>query len=100
AAKVGVRYIRDVVRLELCGRPVRVSTVDPGMVETEFSIVRLGDAEKAKQVYTGMTPLVAEDVADVIHWIATRPAHGNIDEVIVTPRDQATVGKVHRRTQP
>jgi NADP-dependent 3-hydroxy acid dehydrogenase YdfG len=66
-------------------------------VETEFSVVRLGDPERAKSVYAGMIPLVADDVADCIAWAVTRPAHVNIDEIVVRPRDQATATQVHRR---
>jgi len=99
ASKHAVRAIRSTLRLELCGRPVRVSTVDPGMAETEFSLVRFhGDGERAKKVYQGVTPLSADDVADLVHFVATRPPHVNIDEIMVTPRDQASPTKVSRRT--
>ena len=77
---------------------VRVSTVDPGLAETEFSLVRLkGDAAKAKKIYEGMNPLTAVDIAETLLWIASRPAHVNIDEMIIKPVDQAAIGKVHRR---
>ncbi len=77
-------------------RPVRVTEVDPGLVETEFSVVRLGDADKAGAVYSGMTPLLAGDIADCVVWALTRPEHVNIDEIVVRPRDQATATAVHR----
>jgi NADP-dependent 3-hydroxy acid dehydrogenase YdfG len=68
------------------------------MVETEFSLVRFaGDEERARSVYRGLEPLVADDVADCIAWVATRPSHVNIDEIVVRPRDQATSTMVHRR---
>jgi NADP-dependent 3-hydroxy acid dehydrogenase YdfG len=96
--KAAVTSIRQVLRLELVDRGVRVSSVDPGMVETEFSLVRFsGDAARADKVYEGVTPLCADDVADVIGFVVTRPAHVNVDEVLVTPRAQAAVYKVHRR---
>jgi 3-hydroxy acid dehydrogenase / malonic semialdehyde reductase len=97
ATKFGVRAITSALRQELLGKPVRVTSVDPGMVETEFSIVRYyGDKNQADQVYAGMTPLTAEDIADCILFTVTRPFHVNIDEVIVKPTDQAGAGKVAR----
>ena len=100
AAKHAVVVLRETLRLELADRPVRVSEVAPGMVATEeFSLVRFdGDAERAASVYAGVDPLLAEDVADAIAWIATRPAHVNIDLVQVTPRQQASATKVVRRS--
>ena len=74
-----------------------MSTVDPGMVETEFSVVRFrGDEAKAKNVYRGMTPLTPGDIADAVLWCATRPPHVNIDEIILKPTDQASATLVHR----
>ena len=97
AAKHGARALTRTLRLELLGRPVRVTEICPGLVETEFSLVRFaGDSERAAGVYAGMTPLTAADVADCIVWAATRPAHVNIDEIVVRPRDQATATEVHR----
>jgi NADP-dependent 3-hydroxy acid dehydrogenase YdfG len=91
----------EVLRLELLGQPVRVSEIDPGMVETEFSLVRFdGDAERAAQLYAGMTPLSADDVADVVDFVATRPSHVDVDQVTLRPRDQARVGLVSRRSAP
>lgn len=98
AAKHAGRAVMDALRLELVGRPVRVSQIDPGMVETEFSLVRFaGDAERAAGVYRGLTPLSADDVAEVVAFVATRPAHVDIDNVVVRPRDQARSWLVHRR---
>ncbi len=92
------RSLLRALRLELLGRPVRVTEVAPGMVETEFSLIRFGgDEEAAARVYEGMTPLGAEDVAECIRWAVTQPAHVNIDEIVVRPRDQASATEVDRR---
>ena len=100
AAKHAVRAATRVLRMELLGRPVRVTEVDPGLVETEFSVVRFaGDTDRASRVYAGMTPLTAEDVADCIAWAVTRPPHVNIDQLVVLPRDQATATMVHRNQE-
>ncbi|MFF0252885.1 SDR family oxidoreductase [Micromonospora zamorensis] len=99
AAKHAQTAIAATLRLELCGRPLRVIEIDPGMVKTdEFGLVRFeGDAERAAAVYAGVPgPLVAEDVADCIAWCATRPEHVNIDRLVVRPRAQAAQHKVHR----
>jgi len=97
AAKAAARGATQALRLELNGTPVRVTDIAPGMVETEFSEVRFfGDAERAKAVYDGMTPLVADDVADAIVWAATRPWHVNIDEIVLKPIAQASTTKVAR----
>jgi NADP-dependent 3-hydroxy acid dehydrogenase YdfG len=97
AAKFGLRAMTKVLRLELLGRPVRVTEIDPGMVETEFSVVRFhGDVDKANAVYEGVTPLTADDVADCIAFAVTRPSHVNIDTMIVLARDQAGASQVHR----
>jgi NADP-dependent 3-hydroxy acid dehydrogenase YdfG len=97
AAKHAVSAVTKTLRLELLGRPVRVTEIQPGMVETDFSRVRFaGDEEAAAKVYAGMTPLVADDIADVVAFVATRPWHVNIDEVVVRPRDQASARDVHR----
>lgn len=99
AAKFALRAATKALRYELLGRPVRVTSIDPGMVETEFSIVRFGgDEERAAKVYAGVEALTADDVADCIAFAVTRPSHVNIDTLIVTPRDQAGPGKVFRRT--
>ncbi|MGH9056886.1 MAG: SDR family NAD(P)-dependent oxidoreductase [Acidimicrobiales bacterium] len=98
AAKHANRAVMDVLRIELIGQPVRVSQVDPGMVETEFSLVRFDrDEVRAGRVYEGVTPLTAGDVAEIIAFVATRPSHVDIDEVVVRPRDQARVSLVNRR---
>jgi len=101
AAKHGTKVLTETLRLELVGEPIRVSEIAPGMVQTdEFALVRFdGDTEKADAVYAGVPdPLVADDVADAIAWIATRPAHVNIDELVIRPRAQAAQHKVHRVT--
>ena len=99
AAKHGQRAVSRTLRLELLGQPVRVTEIAPGLVETEFSIVRFdGDEDRAKGVYAGMEPLLAADIADCIVWAATRPHHVNIDEIVVRPRDQAAATLVHRRS--
>jgi 3-hydroxy acid dehydrogenase/malonic semialdehyde reductase len=95
--KHAVRAVSDTLRLELNGTGIRVSDIAPGLAETEFSVVRLGSEEKAKQVYAGMQPLTAQDVAEVIVWVATRPPHVNVSQVLVNPTDQGSLGKVHRR---
>jgi 3-hydroxy acid dehydrogenase/malonic semialdehyde reductase len=97
ATKFAVRAITTALRQELLGKPVRVTSIDPGMVETNFSVVRLEDQAKADAVYAGMTPLTAEDIAECVVFAVTRPAHVNIDTIIVKPLDQAGAGKVARR---
>jgi NADP-dependent 3-hydroxy acid dehydrogenase YdfG len=97
AAKHGVVAISQTLRQELIGKPVRVTEIDPGMVETEFSIVRFGgDKERAAAVYRGMTPLSADDIADAIVWSATRPSHVNIDQIVIKPLAQVSAQVVHR----
>ncbi|HEX8830334.1 MAG TPA: SDR family oxidoreductase [Longimicrobium sp.] len=98
ATKHAVGAITRGLRMDLLGTGVRVSTVDPGMVETEFSIVRFkGDEERARRVYANMDPLTPDDIADAVLWCATRPPHVNIDEIILKPTDQASATLVHRR---
>jgi 3-hydroxy acid dehydrogenase / malonic semialdehyde reductase len=98
AAKAGELQITRALRLELCGTGVRVGTVDPGLAETEFSIVRFkGDTERARKVYEGTQPLRAEDVAEALVWVASRPSHVCIDEMIIKCTDQAAIHKLHRR---
>jgi NADP-dependent 3-hydroxy acid dehydrogenase YdfG len=98
AAKFAVRAMSKVLRQELLGRPVRVTEIAPGLVKTEFSVVRLrGDERGAEAVYEGMTPLTAEDVAECIEFAVTRPSHVNIDTLVVLARDQSGAATVHRR---
>ena len=98
AAKAALRAVSDVLRMELLGRPVRVSEIDPGMVETEFSLVRFGgDAARAAKVYEGLTPLTADDVAECVAFVASRPPHVDIDQLVLRPRDQARVHLLNRR---
>lgn len=97
ASKAAVRAISEGLKQDLLGTPVRVTTVDPGLVETEFSDVRFhGDTEQAKAVYQGLTPLTPEDVADVVLFCVTRPGHVNISEVLVLATDQSGATLVHR----
>ncbi|MHC5703207.1 SDR family oxidoreductase [Streptomyces sp. PKU-MA01144] len=99
AAKHGEHVLAETLRLEIVGTPVRVIEIAPGMVKTEgFATTRFrGDAEKAAKVYEGVAqPLTAEDVADTVTWAVTRPAHVNIDLLVVRPRAQASNTKVHR----
>ncbi len=99
ATKAAENRINEGLRIDLLGTPVRVTSIDPGMVETEFSQVRFrGDAARAAKVYQGMTPLTAEDVADAALWAATRPAHVNIAEILLTGIDQANSLILHRRS--
>lgn len=97
AAKHAAAALAGTLRMELLGQPVRITEIAPGMVETEFSVVRFGgDAERAAQVYEGLQPLVADDIADCIVWAVTRPSHVNIDRIDVKPRAQATALLSHR----
>lgn len=98
-SKAAELQITRALRLELCGTGLRVGTVDPGMAETEFSMVRFkGDAARARKVYEGVIPLTAEDVAETLVWVASRPSHVCIDELIIKATDQAAIHKVYRRT--
>lgn len=98
AAKHAQRAAVRTLRLELLGEPIRVTEIAPGMVETEFSLVRFeGDEEAAARVYSGMQPLTAADVAECIRWAVELPPHVNVDQIVVRPRDQATATEVHRR---
>lgn len=97
AAKHAVRAVMEVLRMELLGQPVRVTEIDPGMVETEFSVVRFrGDEARAARVYEGVEALTAEDVAECVGWAAELPDRVNVDRIVVKPRDQATAQLVHR----
>jgi len=98
AAKHAAHALAETLRLELLGKPIRVTEIAPGLVETEFSLVRFGgDRKKADAVYEGITPLTGEDVADAIAWVVTRPPHVDVDYVSIKPTDQATARDVHRR---
>lgn len=100
AAKAGELQITRALRLELIGTGLRVCSIDPGLAETEFSLVRFkGDAARAKKVYEGLQPLTAEDIAETILWVAARPAHVCIDELLIKPTAQAAMHKVHRLTE-
>jgi NADP-dependent 3-hydroxy acid dehydrogenase YdfG len=99
AAKHGTQVVTETLRLELWDQPVRVCEIAPGMVRTdEFALVRFdGDQEKADAIYAGVAePLTADDIADAITWMVTRPAHVNVDELVIRPRAQAAQHKVHR----
>ncbi|MFB2893350.1 SDR family oxidoreductase [Aerosakkonemataceae cyanobacterium BLCC-F50] len=97
-SKAAVRAISEGLKQDLLGTPIRVSCIDPGLVETEFSQVRFhGNTERAEKVYQGLTPLTGDDVADVVFFCVTRPSHVNISEILLVPVDQATTTLVHRR---
>lgn len=98
ATKAAVKSLSEGLRLDLMGTSVRVTNIEPGMVETEFSEVRLGDVDKAKAVYQDMTPLTGADIANSILWCLNQPPHVNIQELVIFPTDQAGVGYVHRKT--
>lgn len=97
ATKHAVDALNKTMRIDLLPHNIKVSAVNPGMVETEFSIVRFdGDEDRAKKVYLGMKPLTPEDIAETIYWMASRPAHVNINDVIITPTAQANATTVLR----
>jgi 3-hydroxy acid dehydrogenase/malonic semialdehyde reductase len=99
ASKHAVRALYEALRQDSGGRGVRFTTVDPGLVETEFSDVRFrGDRERAAKVYQGYTPLRPADVAEAILWVVTRPNHVNVGELVLWPTDQSSTTQVHRRT--
>jgi NADP-dependent 3-hydroxy acid dehydrogenase YdfG len=98
ATKHAVRALSEGLRMDLHGSGVRVTNIEPGLVETEFSIVRYkGDEGRAKKVYADTRPLRADDVAEAVIWCCSRPAHVNVQELVLYPTDQAHVGMVHRR---
>jgi NADP-dependent 3-hydroxy acid dehydrogenase YdfG len=100
ASKAALKSINDGLRQDLLGTPVRITSVDPGMVQTDFSEVRFrGDQERAAKVYQGVTPLTPDDIADAILWSVTRPAHVNINHVMMTSIDQANSLLFHRKPQ-
>lgn len=99
AAKHAQGALHRTLRGELLGKPVRLTEIAPGAVETEFSLVRFGgDEKRADSVYAGITPLVAADVAEVIGFVASRPAHVDLDQIVIRPRDQAPWGRFNRRS--
>lgn len=99
SAKHAQAVLHRTLRGELLGQPVRLTEIAPGAVETEFSLVRFGgDADRAAKVYEGIDPLVAQDIAEIIGFVATRPAHVNLDTIVVKPRDQADAGRFARRS--
>ena len=98
ATKFAVRALSNGLRLDLSGTPIRVSEVAPGMVETEFSMVRFhGDTDRAGKVYQGLKPLSPDDIAEAVVWCATRPPHVNVSEIVVMPTAQASATIVHRK---
>lgn len=98
AAKHAQGAMHRTLRGELLGKPVRLTEIAPGAVETEFSLVRFdGDQQRADAVYAGITPLVAEDVAEVIGFVASRPSHVDLDLIVMKPRDQATTSRFNRQ---
>ena len=100
AAKHAQAALHRTLRGELLGKPVRLTEIAPGAVHTEFSLIRFGGNEqRAESVYAGITPLAASDVAEVIGFVASRPAHVNIDQVVIRPRDQASASRFNRRLQ-
>ena len=99
SAKHAQGALHRTLRGELLGKPVRLTEIAPGMVKTDFSLRRFdGDEERAAKVYEGVTPLVAEDVAEVIGFVASRPSHVNLDSIVIRPRDQATATRFNRRS--
>jgi NADP-dependent 3-hydroxy acid dehydrogenase YdfG len=98
AAKHAQGALHRTLRGELLGKPVRLTEIAPGAVHTEFSLVRFGgDAQRAEAVYAGITPLSAQDVAEAIGFVASRPSHVNIDQIVLRPRDQASASRFNRR---
>ena len=100
ASKHAQGALHRTLRGELLGKPVRLTEIAPGAVETEFSLVRFeGDEQRADSVYTGITPLVAQDIAEVIGFVASRPSHVDLDQIVIRPRDQAPHGRFNRRAR-
>ena len=97
ATKFAVNALTRAIRMDLHGYNIRCSSVDPGMVETEFSIVRLDDKDKAKKVYEGFEPLRAEDIAETVYFVASRPSHVNIQDIVIMPTAQASATLVSRK---
>lgn len=98
ATKHAVKALNKAMRMDVFGTAIRVTSVDPGFVETEFSVVRFhGDQQRADKVYQGMTPLRPEDIAEAVVWACSRPAHVNIEDIIIMPTDQAAITMVNRK---
>jgi 3-hydroxy acid dehydrogenase / malonic semialdehyde reductase len=98
ATKHAVDALNKAMRIDLVSHNIKVSAINPGMVDTEFSTVRFkGDDEKAKKVYAGMQPLQAEDIAETVYWVATRPAHVNINDIVIMPAVQANATTTVRK---
>ncbi|MDP2807898.1 MAG: SDR family oxidoreductase [bacterium] len=98
ATKFAVKALNKAMRMDAFGTSIRVTLVDPGFVETEFSVVRFhGDQQRADQVYQGMTPLRPEDIAEAVVWSCARPPHVNIEDIIIMPTDQAAISMVNRK---
>jgi NADP-dependent 3-hydroxy acid dehydrogenase YdfG len=101
SAKHAQAALHQTLRGELLGKPVRLTEIAPGMVQTEFSVVRFdGDQDRADALYRGMTPLLAADIADVIGFVASRPSHVNLDQIVIRPRDQASATRKFTRQEP
>lgn len=98
ATKFAVRALSEGLRMDLLGSRIRVTNIEPGMVNTEFSLIRFNDQAKADKVYEGMTPLSAADIAETIAWCVARPAHVSIQELVIYPTDQAHVGQIARKS--
>ncbi|MFZ0930433.1 MAG: SDR family NAD(P)-dependent oxidoreductase [Syntrophobacteraceae bacterium] len=98
--KYGVRAITDGLRMDLMGKKIRVTNIEPGMVKTEFNVLRLGDEAKAEAVYEGYKPLQPEDIAEAVIWCLERPPHVNIQELVVFPTDQVGVGPMYIHREP
>ncbi len=99
SAKHAQSALHRTLRGELLGKPVRLTEIAPGMVHTDFSLMRFdGDAARADAVYSGVTPLVAEDIAEVIGFVASRPSHVDLDQIVIRPRDQASATRFNRRS--
>ncbi len=100
ATKFAVKALTEGMSLDLAGTPIRVSSVDPGAVETEFSLVRFaGDEERAEAVYRGFTPLSGADVAEAVAWVIARPPHVNVASMVILPTDQRSVSLIHREPE-
>ena len=97
SAKHAQAVLHRTMRGEFLGQPVRFTEIAPGMVDTEFSTVRFdGDADKAAAVYRGLTPMIARDIAEIVGFVASRPSHVNLDQIVVKPRDQHSAMRAHR----